>query len=208
MRTHSFSSRLQGCSTWAWLVLLLPTHAALAQAPAPAAATGLGSDAQPVWLDRELPEHHEAESWYGWQTLTTDGLALTGLVVAGTLSDSDHQSAPQIAGLTSLSTYMLGAPIIHAVHGNWGAAAGSLGLRTLPLGSSFALSTACGGVFQQNDGCAAAIGAIALVTFMLPIALDPAIFAYEETPEKHASQFHVAAWFEREGGGITVGDMF
>lgn len=208
MRTHSCSSRLQGCSKWAWLVLLLPAHPVFAQPQDSPTAVGLGTDAQPAWMERDLPERvANKKSWYGWQTLTTDGLALTGFAVAGALSESPDSSIYNIIALGSLSSYMLGAPIIHAAHGNWGAAAGSLGLRSLPLGSSFAAYAACGGLFQQNESCAATFTAIMAVTFVLPIALDP-FFAYEDPPKHREHDVQVSAWFERSGGGVTVGDIF
>jgi hypothetical protein len=64
--------------------------------------------------------------WYGWQTLTADAasIALAGLSLA-----SDGRGSEQAFGVTAVSAFVLGAPIIHAAHGNWGRGAGSLGLR-------------------------------------------------------------------------------
>jgi len=62
--------------------------------------------------------------WYGYQTLASDGAAL-GLLVAGLTSS--ERSGMAWAGV---ATYALGAPVVHASHGNWGSGGKSLLLRT------------------------------------------------------------------------------
>lgn len=62
--------------------------------------------------------------WYGWQTLGVDG-AGAALLAAGLLT---WTTEPTAVGYGAL---LLGAPIVHASHRNFGRAFGSLGLRVL-----------------------------------------------------------------------------
>lgn len=68
----------------------------------------------------------EYSRWYGWQTLLSDSAALTLLFAVGAVDLGD--GAGKFVG-ASLGMYLTGGPVIHATHGNWGRAAGSLGLR-------------------------------------------------------------------------------
>lgn len=63
-------------------------------------------------------------TWYGWQTLGTDAFAVASIAIAIASEEGDV-----LPGL-GLGTYVLGGPIVHASHGNWGRAAGSFGMRT------------------------------------------------------------------------------
>src|SRR6478735_7983019 len=68
---------------------------------------------------------NEARRWYGWQIFTADLTA--GALFLGAVAD-DHNSA--LFGLSGFS-FGLGGPTIHAAHGRWDVALGSLGLRVL-----------------------------------------------------------------------------
>lgn len=65
------------------------------------------------------------ERWYGWQTLTADGVA--GALFLGAVAD-DHNTA--LFGFSGL-TFAVGGPAIHVAHGRWGVALGSFGMRLL-----------------------------------------------------------------------------
>ena len=197
MRTHFF------WSVWAWLVLSLHVPSARAEAD-DAPTTGLGIEAQPAWLNPNRPERAGDETWYGWQTLTTDGVALTGLLGAGLFGNGAGYG---IAAL-SLGGYVLLAPIVHAVHTNWGAAVGSLALRLLPIASATAIYACSSEFYERDEGCEAAVGTITMLSFVLPIVLDSTLFAYEDAVEQRAPPLWVAAWLDRSGGGITLGDAF
>ncbi len=68
----------------------------------------------------------KSSSWYGWQTLSTDGAA----VLLGVLSAAaDGQTGKDAFGGAAIAAYGLGGPTVHAAHGRWGAGAGSLALR-------------------------------------------------------------------------------
>jgi hypothetical protein len=76
-------------------------------------------------------------AWYGWQILVIDGLALVAGTVAlpQTGGDSGVRSAA-FAG-AALAGYILGGPVVHAVHREFGKGGISLGLRT---GGPFSLA--------------------------------------------------------------------
>src|SRR5689334_1483418 len=75
-------------------------------------------------------------SWYGYQTLAADGLAITmtGLGVQSAIHEStrsgrssSHTTSQMLLVGGSL-TYLFAAPTVHALHGHWGKAGGSFGL--------------------------------------------------------------------------------
>ena len=60
--------------------------------------------------------------WYGWQTLTADGLSVATMIAGAGL-----QSAA--VGWVGVGGYFAAAPIVHGVQGRVGVAFGSFGLR-------------------------------------------------------------------------------
>src|SRR5262245_27043284 len=72
----------------------------------------------------EEPKH--TSSWYGWQTLSTDAAA-AALVALSTAPDS--LTPKTILGTAGVATYILGGPIVHTAHSQWGKAGVSLLLR-------------------------------------------------------------------------------
>lgn len=83
--------------------------------------------------------------WYGWQVLVADASSLSLGIVGGL----GGRSLPA-AGLGAV-TYVGVSPIIHGVHGNAGAALGSLGLRVaMPTGGLF-LGAAIGNGSSRSD---------------------------------------------------------
>ena len=75
----------------------------------------------PSSADPSTPTH-----WYGYQTLATDGAALTLAIPAIFLGGSGAQTPLGIGGAL---TYGLGAPIVHFAHGRFGQGVFDLGLR-------------------------------------------------------------------------------
>jgi len=63
--------------------------------------------------------------WYGWQTLTVDGVSLVTMPFE--LAANTPSSTYLFVG--SLSGFAFGAPLVHAAHGRWGTAAADLGMR-------------------------------------------------------------------------------
>ncbi|MGZ3419971.1 MAG: hypothetical protein ACXVEF_27585 [Polyangiales bacterium] len=128
----------------------------------------------------DAPQLHETQEtethWYGGQTLLTDGAAL-GLGLAAAKFQSD-----ELAWL-GLGTYVLGGPIVHATHGNWGRAAGSLALRVgLP---ATLMTIGCQLDDTKGDwGCiGAVIGGFVIGTISASI-IDSTALAYERVPKQ------------------------
>jgi hypothetical protein len=85
--------------------------------------------AEPAALPKAVSPPAEVARWYGGDTLTTDGISLA-LALAGGIAEPNGEALFWMAG----GGYVLGAPIVHLVHGNPGRAAASLGLRVaLPM---------------------------------------------------------------------------
>ncbi len=114
--------------------------------------------------------------WYGWQTLVTDGAGV--VLIAASSVPEGHHSYRVASGLVGagLTTLVLGAPVVHAAHGRWGAAAGSLALRTLlPALAYVALNEPCSGE------CSGPL-LLAVLAVTAPVALDAAALSWETTP--------------------------
>jgi hypothetical protein len=91
----------------------------------------LGASALDIGLfarERRHDQHH----WYGWQSLIIDSAALGAGIIAFERShevDRDERFANVVA-----FPYLIGfliSPWVHAFHGRWGVALGSLGMRLL-----------------------------------------------------------------------------
>lgn len=169
-------------------------------APGVAYADDDGIDVAPVKrpVSAPTPEVRE-ERWYGWQTITTDGIALTlgtvglsvGLASMGSIApcldfdgngcasrgrsaDQGGQAIAATLGIGGAATYLLGAPIVHATHGHWDKAGISLGLRALPI----ALATP---LFASGNDDAPRIGlGVLTVGAVAAMAIDAAVIARED----------------------------
>jgi hypothetical protein len=74
----------------------------------------------------ERPSVDEGSTWYGYQTLATDGVAVAmGL---GSAASGPSRSAT-VFGTGAVLTYGLGGPIVHFAHGEIGRGFGDLGIR-------------------------------------------------------------------------------
>jgi hypothetical protein len=73
------------------------------------------------------PASKAERSWYGWETLVTDGAALGFFAVAEAVR-GDH-TAVAIAAVGAFGSYAFGGPAVHIAHGRYGVALGDLGLR-------------------------------------------------------------------------------
>lgn len=136
--------------------------------------------------------------WYGGQVLLADGASLAlGFVLAKTGSSDGALVA--LAG-----AWMVGAPIVHAVHRRPGTAVGSLAMRAgLTLGAYYAggpckttCTTAVGSCADDSNAsdhwqttstiCKGAIGA--LLGGAIASAIDSALLSREEVPAASVPQ--------------------
>lgn len=133
----------------------------------------------------ERPER----TWYGYQTLAADGVAvvMTSLGLESAIHDatSGHRSSSEATTALLVvgggMTYLFAAPTIHALHGHWGKAGGSLGLRAAPFALCAAILGA-GSSSSTNAGRekADAVGGAALfLGIIAAMAIDSSVIANE-----------------------------
>lgn len=185
------------------LASLLLSRGAFAEPVADGAPTTTASVAA-----TEAPAPSEAKtSWYGWQILAADsGSVLTGYGVGAGLKSTE---ALVVGGVG----YLAVAPIIHAIHGRGGAAAGSLGMRALvPLGGTF-----LGMLMAEGSGESALYRAVKggvtgfTVGIGLTTILDVALLSFETTSSRPttSSPRLLPNLVVREGGTeVTLSGMF
>ena len=102
--------------------VVVPAPAVAPQEPARAPLTlGTGCASSPSGCGAERPRAASGSRWYGYQTLITD--------TASVLFAFSAAATGPVGGVASVSTYVLGAPIVHIVHGNYAAFGASLGMR-------------------------------------------------------------------------------
>lgn len=131
-----------------------------------------------------------ASRWYGWQTLTTDGAALTLFVLSTQRSLGwDGLDSPSMLVWASAATFALGGPVVHLAHGRPVAALVSLGARTVvPTALLFGVGYGTYGLMKaggDDDGLGRAIVALGLgvlaggAGMASAIALDAGVLARE-----------------------------
>lgn len=163
------------------------------------------------------PPTPETTSWYGWQTLLTDGAGI-GLLVAGFAArdaGSQHSGyrpfgeALIVAGLVDL---LLGAPLIHgAAHQRTGAALRSVGLRAaLPLFAAVVGlgigSSACGRGPDDSEACPAGAAIIgAMIGAATAVATDALFLAREPQAAFGAAHSGLVPTVTLAGERLSVG---
>lgn len=185
-----------------------------------APAVAHADESAPPPAERTAPE--ATSTWYGYQTLATDGAALSmGL---GSVASGASRSAT-VFGAAGLGTYALGGPIVHFAHGEvsrgfvdlgiraaaplvLGVGGGIIGGRTAPSSNDADKSLANGYVGVTQG---ATIGA--LVGAITASAIDAIFLAHDERPAqarpapaaaRMSPDVNVAR--EAQGGGrATVG---
>jgi hypothetical protein len=125
------------------------------------------------------PDTGTERKWYGWQTLTTDGAALTMISLAALDSRSSANTDLLIGSLLS---YSLGGPLVHAAHEHAGKVVGSLALRLgLPFGGA-ALGTMIGQPCRGEVGCLGEAIVGGFLGIGAAIAIDASMLAYDDVP--------------------------
>jgi hypothetical protein len=207
----SFSSRVKAAfaATIFLTVGVWPSPAAAKPAPNALESTGDGTIGATA--------SSKGSSWYGYQTLATDGAAIALALVAG----EENSEAP---ALGALGLYVLGAPTVHALHGRAAATAGSLALRLfLPLLSSIVggATADCSTRVVNDDNCDFGPRVVGLVVGMAAaVVIDSAAIAWEPkappapvAPATRAASSRVrlfapAAVPIRGGAGLVFGGLF
>jgi len=200
--------------------------------PGIAYADDEGIDVAPAETPASAPKAEPREErWYGWQTITTDGIALTlgtvglsvGLASMGSIApcldfdgngcagrgrgaDQGGQAIAATLGIGGAATYLLGAPIVHATHGHWDKAGISLGLRALPI----ALATP---LLASGNDDAPAIGlGVLTVGALAAMAIDAAVVAREDVVPvpRDKPRLGVAPNIDavNRGGGVSLVGTF
>lgn len=157
-------------------------------------------------------------SWYGYQALIAD-VGVVALTTAGgvqALSESycfassclgtprrDHTASESLLG-TAAVMFLFASPTIHAVHGQWGNAAASLGLRALPIAIAVPLMAD-----PRPHTSTWPMGAAVLVAGGLAaMIVDDAAVAREPVTKETARVVAVAPTVDaqsRAGGVVAVG---
>jgi hypothetical protein len=148
----------------------------------PSGASGTPAPATPA-------DDHGASlepEWYGWQTLTVDGVALAGGIAAAAALDFPPRERPSAPGVVAASWYGLGAlaaPAVHYAHGRMGVGIGDFGVRlVLPPTTGFVAWLTLCTVRGRFDRDCARTGWVAgsFAGLAGAAALDAAFFAWRK----------------------------
>jgi len=135
--------------------------------------------------------------WYGWQTLTADGVSLAALLVSASLDSQGSGNGSAGVGLTwlGLAGYEAAPGIIHFAHKNPGRGFASLGLRLgMPLAGAYAGASVASGC--NTNLCEANGAAIGILLGMAgAIAIDAAVFAFDDPKTKALRSLGVQPFF-------------
>ncbi len=119
-------------------------------------------------------------TWYGWQTLTADGISTVLFITAASLaSNSRNSDTGEVLAWVSLLGYELSPGVVHFAHNNPGRGFASIGIRLgMPLSGAFLGAAAASGC--TTYGCEAGGAAVGFLLGMGgAIAIDAAVLAYD-----------------------------
>lgn len=160
------------------------------------------------------PAEPTVERWYGWQTLLADTGVLTLAIGLGGAVDERDEAAVIGAVVAGVGAFALAGPIVHAAHGHWRKAGGSLALRggLLLLGGALGYAIgeeSCGQYVYDHEGCGIGEGAAGLVIGgVLAIIADSAILARDQVPLPARPAPAVTFTPLRGGGGLALFGRF
>jgi hypothetical protein len=147
------------------------------------------TDERSLSADEEDPSPAPPETrWYGWQTLTTDAVAVS-LLLSGVGPDANLTALE-----VGMGTFGLGGPIVHVAHGRPVIAAASFLARVaLPTAGYFvgeAVQNCHHETSEEDEMSCAPIGSIlgGLLGVAIASGIDAAVFANEDVkPERPSS---------------------
>jgi len=127
---------------------------------------------------------------YRMQTAIADGAALTACAIGGAIADHTN-GATQKPGEYAIAGYLLAVPIVHAVHGRPGIAAGSFVLRIIATATAAAIMARLSNDDPTEVATAAFVAGIGVsvldtVVFAAGDKVEPARHTW--TPTVRASQ--------------------
>jgi hypothetical protein len=142
-------------------------------------------------------------TWYGWQTLTADGISTFLVITAASLAESDTDAAETLVW-ASLASYEFAPGILHFVHQNPGRGFASFGIRLgMPLAGAFVGAAAASGC--RGYECEAVGAGVGFLFGMGgAIAIDAAVLAYED-PESSRRVARVLPFASVAPGRAYVG---
>jgi hypothetical protein len=187
----------------------------------PAASQPLGNQLEGVGKSTAASGAKQAESprssWYGYQTLATDGAALALAIIS---AEKDSTAA----GVGAASIYVLGAPTVHALHRRPLTTLGSIAIRlVMPLfGSALGAASAnCSTRVVNDENCDFGPGLTGFAVGMAAAAvLDSAVLAWDRpspTPARPAASQAAPSLTQslslspvpvRGGAGLAFGGPF
>lgn len=146
---------------------------------------------QSVAAPEDDEEYYEDEperprrSWYGWQTLTADGVSTVVFFAAFNDEDAGGDDTNETLAWAGILGYELAPGIIHFAHRNPGRGFASMGIRLgMPLAGAFLGGAAASGCHGQ-DCKASGIGVGFLLGMGGAMAIDAALLAFDY-PESRA----------------------
>jgi hypothetical protein len=184
-------------------VLCVAVQAVAQPAPPPQAA---GPDGAPlaasrappqgkVWTsDREQPlpewDPEPARTWYGWQTLLVDALAIGTAALTATTD---------IEGFwLGVGMLVVGSPIVHIAHLNFTQGLVSFGMRLVP-GSLFVLAGTASG-----DKNPVGFGWLGVLATTVVLIVDAAVLAWKEHPREAQARAWLTPWLDPQRGDVGL----
>lgn len=157
------------------------------------------------WLAAQQRQFQPPQRWYGWQTLLSDGLAITAFITGIVVADDSHRTEDIGVGISigGFAAFTIVPPIIHGVHGQGRNAGVSVALR---LGSTALLTLAvleCESDRRCGEGWSV-VAFLAAVGYPVAVIVDAAI-AYEDVPADEEASLRIAPWIGPVRGGAAFG---
>lgn len=124
--------------------------------------------------------------WYGWQTFCADGVA--GAFFVGAIAAKQNTVLFGFSGVS----FVVGAPVVHVAHGQWGTALGSAGMRIVApllgavIGSQYDGSAGSASSGGSHDSSTTWTTAGVAIGGLAASVVDGLMFAYTTTPPSHA----------------------
>jgi hypothetical protein len=154
----------------------------------PVTAVEAASDDDAALDEEDSSTEGPRRTWYGWQTLTADGISTLLFITGASLAGRGDETGETLAW-ASLAGYEFAPGVVHFVHENPGRGFASFGIRLgLPLAGAFvgaAAASGCSGYECEAGGA----GAGFLLGMGGAIAIDAAVLAYDyPQPSRRAAR--------------------